>query len=196
MSDIWEGLIGAFVGAAAIVVGGILTEGYKRHHDMKATASAIAGEIFSILDMTARRGHVESFQTIANTLKRGEPFDIPNVVGSGLEGKLDPVVEAHFDRLGLLDGNRLPERIAQFYTMLRGIRIDIVNLSRGVFDKNKDNKAGLIQEDLVIWDINRKLGQELCEELRQIAATSWWPIASIKWGWKNLKSVFDKIPLH
>ena len=81
----------------------------------------------------------------------------------------------HLERLGTLPGN-IPERIVTFYTYLRGIRMDIQNLSKGVF-KDPAAQAFIIRADLVLWAEAAQLGKSLWADLRQVATGQWWPIS-------------------
>lgn len=168
------GIIGALIGAAALIAAGVLAESYKRNRDRRSTASAIAGEISTLIAMVKRRRHVEMFDAAKKRLDSGQSVTIRNVVGTGLDGTIDPVAERHIERLGLLSESGLPERIVTFYTNLRGIRIDIVNLAKGAFDDNLASKANIIGEDLAIWAETETLGNQLCDELRRIAQEQWW----------------------
>jgi hypothetical protein len=123
--------------------------------------------------MVRRRRHVDSFKALKAKLESGQDVPVRNVVGTGLDGKLDPVVEQHIERLGLLSEGGLPERIVTFYTNLRGIRVDIINLSRDAFDDPR-SKIHIIDEDLALWADTEALGNKLCEELRTIAQERWW----------------------
>ncbi|MDE1901717.1 MAG: hypothetical protein KGI37_08750 [Alphaproteobacteria bacterium] len=186
MNDLLSGFGGALLGAFAVVISGLLVENYKQHRDRCAAASAIAGEIFSIVEMITRRNHVAFFTWCASQLDDGHDVKITNTVGPGLASSLDPVIEAHLNRLGLLNGNERPERIVKFYTHLRGIRIDIVNMANGVFDTSPQGnantiKSNIIKEDLAMWEETEKLAHELLKELKEIANDPWW----LKTRWEH-----------
>jgi hypothetical protein len=100
-----------------VIFSGILLESYKRHRDLQGTASAIAGEIYSIIHMSEKRQHAAHFAMLLTRLEAGEEAEFPNITG-GDPPNIDPVIEKHFDRVGLLPHN-LPERIATFYTYMR-----------------------------------------------------------------------------
>ncbi|MBV9858576.1 MAG: hypothetical protein JO038_00505 [Alphaproteobacteria bacterium] len=158
-----------------VVLSGICLESYKRHRDRQGVASAIGGEIYSILNMQRKRQTARFFATLLQRLDSGEKVDIPDLGGGNDPLKIDPVVDKHIDRLGSLPDN-MPERIATFYTYLRGIRVDLANLSRGVFTE-PTAQANIIRADLALWADAEHLGTSLGSDLRRIATESWWPIA-------------------
>ena len=173
MSQIFAVLLGAII---TVIFSGILLESYKRHRDLQGTASAVAGEIYSIIHMTERRRTAAQFAMLLTQLEAGEKVEFPNITG-GDPPKIDPVIEKYLDRIGLLPSN-LPEGIATFYTYMRGIRIDLVNLSRGEFSDTK-TQAAVIRADLVLWADTVQLGNSLWFDLRTIAAKVWWLHASV-----------------
>jgi hypothetical protein len=154
---------------------GILLESYKRHRDLQGTASAIAGEIYSIIYMSSKRQHAAHFAMLLARLEAGEEVKFPDITGGSPQ--IDPVIEKHLDRVGLLPHN-LPERIATFYTYIRGIRIDVVNLAKGEFSDPKV-QAGVIRADLVLWADAVQLGNSLWADLRTVANRVWWLHANI-----------------
>src|SRR5260221_3910021 len=109
MSKALAAILGAIGGA---ILSGILLEAYKRHRDRQGAASAIAGEIFAILQMSARRNYVPWFQGILRQLDSGIDVAIPDILRRPIE--LDPVISSYMDRLGPL-GSDLPERIITCY---------------------------------------------------------------------------------
>jgi hypothetical protein len=158
---------GAFIGASAGIAGGVALEMYKRRRDRQGTASALAGEIASILYMTNRRGHVEYFEALLPTLDGGDDVSIPILAPSG--DHRDPVADRYIDRLGLLPSN-CAERIVRFYTLLAGVRADVRRLSSDEFKGNPSAMAALIKENLLVWKEATRLGDQLLTELRKIAA--------------------------
>jgi predicted DNA-binding ribbon-helix-helix protein len=174
MSGYWTlvQVIGAvLVALISVFFSGILLESYKRHRDRQGVASALAGEIFSIIHMAQRREHAKHFAFILATLESGEKVSWPDITG-GDPSQDDPVVKSQMDRLGFLPDN-IPERIVTFYTYMRGIRIDIANLSKGAFREPRI-EAEIIRADLIVWDDAVRLGNDLWRDLRNIATQPWW----------------------
>ncbi|MGB8275699.1 MAG: hypothetical protein WCF16_10580 [Alphaproteobacteria bacterium] len=174
------GFLGVVIGALAVVSAGLLVEDYKRHRDRQGTASALAGEIQSILHMTEKRNYVLWFTRIATELESGLDVTVPDI--GAQPGKLDPIVDRHIDRLGLLSGD-VPERLAIFYSALNGIRLDLFKMASGKLDTGEEpqqvrgRKAVLIREDLSLWDETEPLGKALVTDLRKIAGELWQPEA-------------------
>jgi hypothetical protein len=171
MSQALAALLGALVTA---FFSGIILESYKRHRDLQGVASAIAGEIYSLIHIVEKRETAAHFARLLAELEAGRNVDWTDVTG-GDPAQDDPVVKSLLGRLGSLPGN-IPERIATFYTYLRGIRIDIQNLTKGVF-KDPGTQAFIIRADLVFWADATQLGKGVWADLRQVATTQWWPLS-------------------
>ena len=166
MSQVLAALLGAIITA---FFSGVILESYKRHRDLQGVASAIAGEIYSLIHIVEKRQTAAHFARLLAELEAGRDVDWTDVTG-GDPAQDDPVVKSHLERLGSLPRN-IPERIATFYTYLRGIRIDIQNLSRGVF-KDQRTQAFIIRADLLLWADAAQLGTSLWTDLRQVATSS------------------------
>ena len=164
------GLIGVILGA---ILSGVFLESYKRHHDRQGTASAIAGEIHSILHFGKRRYHIDHldwFRSALVKLENGEPVKIPEIFTPPVQ--LDPVFAEYLDEIGSLKGT-LPERITTFYTNLMSIRNDIRSLIEGKLDDDLPFKAAMIREDLVLWEETCCTGLALRDDLRALASVPW-----------------------
>ena len=169
-------LIGAVI---TVFFSGIFLESYKRHRDLQGVASAIAGEIFSIIHLTERREHPKQFARLLAQLEAGATIDWPDITG-GDPTQDDPVIKSNLERIGLIPGN-LPERITTFYSYVRGIRIDLVHLSKGVF-KEPQTQASIIRADLILWSDAVQLGNSLWVELRNLSTAPWWFHAlAVRW---------------
>lgn len=164
-------LLGVILGVG---LSGVGLESYKRHRDRQGIASAIAGEIFGIIEMSERRQYVPWFTGMLAELEAGRDVAIPNIVAN----ELDPVIKAYMGQLGLLRGDG-PERIVKFYRYVMGIRIDLVRLSEGKLDPRE--KAHLIREDLGLWGETVRLGNALHRDLHAIAEEPWWLMRA--WVW-------------
>ena len=187
MSDVMYTFLGAVIGASAAFLSGPLLESYKRHRDRQGVASALAGEIFAILHMTEKRKYVQSFEFDLAELKAGRDRVIENIIGD-THSKLDPVIDKHIDKLGLLTGkSKTPERITTFYTFLQGIRIDLSRLATAEFEGKIKEKAFIIEEDLALWKETAILGSDICKELGRISEEKWWPVRFFDTQWNRLK---------
>jgi hypothetical protein len=169
-------LFGAFIGASAGVTGGVALEMYKRRRDRQGAASALAGEIASLLYMTKKRGHVEYFQQLLPDLDGGRDVSVPVLAPAG--DYRDPVADRYIDRLGLLPSD-YAERIVRFYTLLAGVRGDARRMASGEFKGNPSAMADLIRANLPVWAEATQLGEELVVELRKVATP-------FRWRWTSL----------
>jgi hypothetical protein len=178
-------LVGSFVGASAAIGAGPLLESYKRHRDRSGTASAIAGEIAAIIDISIKRKHAEGFASFLVPLKKGTDVKIGNIVGFNKDA-LDPIIESHIGKLGLLPSS-LSRKIAAFYTYLQGIRIDLLRLASDEFDGDPSSKAQIIEEDLALWKQTVDLGNSIIQELDKVSSEKWWLVAILckAFTWHN-----------
>ena len=180
MDQATAALLGAFIGASAGVTGGLALEGYKRRRDRQGTASALAGEIASLLYMTKKRGHVEYFQQLLPHLDGGR--DVPVSVLTPPGDYRDPVAERYIDRLGLLPSD-YAERIVRFYTLLAGVRGDVRRMASGEFKGNPSAMADVIRANLPVWAEAMQLGEQLVVELRKVATPIRWNVTSLRPRW-------------
>jgi hypothetical protein len=173
MSPALGTLLGAFIGAAAVIFGGFLVESYRRHRDLQGIASALAGEVAGILHMTEKRDYPRYLERVLGQLDAGQNVPIPKLIGGSdnnyTVATMFPVMDRYLDKLGLLPGT-LPERIVRFYQFVGGIRLDLDRLATNEFDA--PGKASLIREDLDLWKETSRLGEQLVRELRDVAATT------------------------
>jgi len=168
MDPAMAALIGSLIGAFAGIGGGLLLEAYRRRRDRQGTASALAGEIASILFMAERRKYVEYFETILPSLDGGVDILIGKFAPDA--DHPEPVADRLIDKLGLLPRN-LPERVVRFYSMVAGIRRDLERMANR--EVSVSGKATMIREDLAIWTEAVSLGNELVTELQR-EANGWW----------------------
>jgi hypothetical protein len=159
-----------------VVLSGIVLMSFKRHLDRQGVASAIGGEIYSILHMEEKRQTAHYFASLLPRLHAGEHLTYPDLTGGASDPqKLPPIFEKNIDKVGLLPEN-LPERVVTFHTYLRGIQVDTWNLVKGTFPEPAA-QANVIQADLALWGDAQQLGASIGVELRRLATTKWWPAA-------------------
>jgi hypothetical protein len=167
ITAIFGAIVGGFVGMA----GGVVLEMYKRHRERQGIASALAGEISTILFMTKERKYIETYHKIAELLECGQEVSIPTVVTRTEKG-FDPVMAKNLDRLGSLGGS-LPEGIVKFYTIVEGLRFDVTRLAGGEFKQRQHEAAELIRRDIKIWADIATLGSQLVGDLQSQAKKRW-----------------------
>jgi hypothetical protein len=160
-------LLGAAIGGCAGIVGSLVTYVLQRGRDKQGAASAIAGEIASILDMSEARHYVELFTSFAESFEAGHEPKIPNII-KGRDDELEPVIKIYLDKIGLFGGD-LPERIVRYYSVLHGIRFDIERLIDGEYIGHPKNAAWLIRHDLDLWKENETLGRQIVVDLKNMA---------------------------
>lgn len=183
-------VIVALVGAGALLASHILHESYKRHSERQGVASAIAGEIHSILHITERRNHEETFKRLLQELRAGRDIHVGNFIAKPFD--IDPIAAAHLARIGVL-GGQLPEQVATFYTYLQGIRQDLYRMSQGEFGNDLSVKAELIAQDLEIWSDTKTLGSRLTKKLKALAKQDWPPYVLFRrfgCGWHKHQDAF------
>lgn len=66
MSQVIAGLLGALL---TVLFSGIVLELYKRHRDLQGVASAVAGEIYSIIHMIEKRETAKHFARLLAQLE-------------------------------------------------------------------------------------------------------------------------------
>ena len=171
MNQASAALLGAFIGASAGVTGGVVLEWYKRRRDRQGTASAVAGEIASILYMTERRNHPAFFERMLPKLDAGEDVPVPAIAPG--DDQRDLVADRYLDRLGLLPSD-YAERVIRFYTLVVGFRADVRRMTSGEFKGKPSVMASIIREDLEVWREATQLGHQLVTELGKVATPFRW----------------------
>jgi hypothetical protein len=165
--DPWWPLLGVLIGGM-MGGGGIILRDYLMHRkERKALAAVINAEIRSIIEITERRGHENHFRSFLEHWEKGQWLDKrPTIVGlrSMDDARIDPVADANLDKLGLL-GPGLAADIIQFYTMMKGIRADLVSIST---EPDLEQCKKLLKEDFDLWEEAKSLGVSLQNRLDNI----------------------------
>ena len=171
MADAWSAVGGAFIGAFAGIGAGIVLEAFKRYRDRVGTASALVGEISAILDIANTREYVQYSDWLLEKLRQAPGHKVAMLFG---DPKLvDPILEKHLDKLGLLGGD-LPERVAIFYSRVRAIRFDWARLSSHEFDDKLERRVDLVKFNGTLWKKTAVDGKVLCADLKKLAARRHW----------------------
>jgi hypothetical protein len=158
-------LLGAVVGAAAVIGGQLIGERYKRYSDRQMTARGLAGSIEATLLLTTRREYVPLFEHTVRQIEQGHSVKFDKLLD---DASIDPITAKMLDRVGLL-GHDLPTRVAAFMNVLTGIRVDMVRFGRGEFDDNMLGAAKIISEDLKLWGEFEPKARLLVRDLRNHA---------------------------
>src|SRR5262245_49097808 len=64
-------LIGTIVGGAIAILGSMISEWYKRRHDARGAASAMAAEIWSLVEHTRENKLIDALRIIEANLAKG-----------------------------------------------------------------------------------------------------------------------------
>lgn len=81
-----------------------------------------------------------------------------------MKAELDPVMAANIERIGDLPPE-LAEDVVRFYSLVVGIRHDVVVIGAGEVESIQDRIA-LVKEDLRLWAEAKNLGQSLLNRLQ------------------------------
>ena len=160
---IWQTLLAVIVGGLIAPVGSVIVGGWDRRQHRRSLATALRGEIATILAIAERRRYVEFFAGFLEAWKSGERLEVlPGIYG--LDPKeADPVVAVNLERIGELEP-ALAEDVVRFYATLQGIRQDIAAISRGDVETLQD-RISLLEDDLALWRETDTLGKSLLNRL-------------------------------
>ena len=116
----------AIIALCTAVVAGLfaafVSEMYKRHRDMTATAAAIAGELSSYRE--AYQQLDLSIDLLIKMVERGEQLNLPPQ-----DSVPDVAYEAYIDKVGLL-GSQIAEDVTYVYGQIRGFRSSFFALTK------------------------------------------------------------------
>ncbi|MGI4794455.1 MAG: hypothetical protein ACRYG8_10345 [Janthinobacterium lividum] len=157
------GLLGAIIGVRGAASTGVKLENHKRRRDGQAVAVSMAAAIETSIWVVERRQQVQFFEWLLEQAKAGETIQIFGAVD---ENRLtDPIADALLDRLGLIDAD-LGARSTRFFTILYGIRVDILNLREGRLGNDPATAVRMLEQDLALWEEASVEGTRLVAELR------------------------------
>jgi hypothetical protein len=164
-----DGLIGIFGVVIGAILGGaanLVVEYFKQRSERRGAASAIAGEISAIIDVTELRGLVKYFEALPAKLRSSAPPSPPWFI---LDTSVDatPVIKAYVGKIGSLGGD-LPRRVAHFYSLYQSVRTEIRILTA---ETNPISAANRIDSTLPIWYRAKREGQALIGDLLALGGT-------------------------
>jgi len=121
----------AFIAAALALVGHIFYDQWKRHHERRAIAGALAGELGAYIELLQPAVSPKHFRTIA------DPRISREARQRGLRSMAPPpnshpVFDKVADKIGLLDVRDAVE-VSEVYNVVTGMRLHIANLSTDAF---------------------------------------------------------------
>lgn len=160
-------LVGTIIGACAVTLNGVRLENHKRRRDGQSVAVAMAAAIETSIWVIERRGHVATFQWLLDQARAGTPIQ---VFGAVDENRLtDPVADKLLESVGLLDPV-LASQAIKFFTVLYGLRVDILNLREGRLGSDLGFVVRMLEQDLALWQETSVNGKRLSIKLRDWAA--------------------------
>ena len=162
--DPWWPLLGVLIGGLMGGGGLILRDHLAFRKEQKALAAAISAEIRSMIEIAKRRDHEAHFRSYLDHWEQGQRVDDrPTIVGLRTmeDAQRDQVADANLDKLGLL-GADIAADVVRFYTMVKGIRADLVNIST---EPRVEQCIKLLKEDLDLWEDVKSLGMSLQNRL-------------------------------
>ncbi|MCY4304935.1 MAG: hypothetical protein OXC62_09205 [Aestuariivita sp.] len=166
-------LVNALIPLAAVIVGGLVVhystthlEQKQRKRNAKALAGMLAAEIESTLRHIERRQYEKHYRFYLKRFEKGLFDERPGI--RGLDDKLPDIAAATIDKLGLLDP-ALSCDVLSWYNNLRGIKIDLLELSTKTKDVLNEECAPLLKEVTNIWLIDIKgKAPSLIKRLKQV----------------------------
>ena len=157
-------LAGVLVGALVVHLSAFRLERNRRKTDARALSGMLAAEIDTTIKHADRRGYEGHYRYFLERFEAGHFEEMPGI--RGLDDKLPDIAAASIERLGLL----VPEvsrDVVAWYSSLRGIKIDLVDLGSGQIPQSEC--APLLREVLDIWMTDLKgAAPALVEKLRQV----------------------------
>lgn len=155
------------VAAAVGIFSPIALESYKRRRDRRLTAFVLAGVIEGTLDRTQDYGFVK---TATAQRERLEGDETVSMKGCLLFGPFhDPILEAHYDKLGLL-GDPLSQETTAFFGYISALRNDLKRLFDGDLDDHPQQMADVLRRGLDIWTREEPKARALVDRLRKSAS--------------------------
>ena len=162
--DLTKVAIGVLLGALVVYFSTVAHEKRNRRLETKALAAMLSAEIESILHHAIRRNYEEYYKQYLDLYKSTELKSYPSI--RGLNEELPEIVAVSIDRLGLL-GPELCRDLISWHSSLRGIKIDLIELSSGNVPNYE--REELIEQNLKIWNSEVKgKAPELTQRLKNI----------------------------
>ena len=177
-------VIGAVIGAVAASIGGAFAQWFTRQQERQSVAAALAGEVQGLIDILGMRQAAEG-------LLQGMRFPIDD----------HPflIFEANVGKIGFLPP-ALASRVAEFYSMARGLVVDFRTLYKGDIPQRLSEdlfRKGLADNIKAL----KPVAKALVADMREEAARRWyrelWPFqarVSFQKGLNLLKRRIQRPP--
>jgi hypothetical protein len=159
-------IVALLLGAFLALISNQVLEFLRRRQTRKSIASAFAGEINAIVQLSNDIQPAVTMTDYLNSLRSGNDIPFPLVIR---DTKFEEVYTANVGNIGMLKGS-MPERLVSFYTLLFNIRDDLRTVESGKYDnRGLEAKAKLVEQNLFLWDQLESQATGLVSDLREIA---------------------------
>ncbi len=165
---VWETLAAVVVGGLLATGGNVLLSQWQARQRRLSLQRALRSEIRAVIEIAAVRGYETFYNGFLERWKAGHDHD-RNPRIHGMKAELDPVMAANIERIGDLPPE-LAEDVVRFYSLVVGIRHDVVVIGAGEVESIQERIA-LVEEDLRLWAEAKNLGQSLLNRLQH---RPWW----------------------
>jgi uncharacterized protein YjiS (DUF1127 family) len=161
-------LIGVIIGGLIAPFGNIIVELWNYRRKRKVLAATISAELSALLHAVERRGHVGHYQRFVEAWKRGEMTDTnPGFYGMKDERLEESILSRAGQELGILGPENAADLVC-LWRLYRGLRSNLKALAEHeVVTLNE--RIGMLEEDLKIWNEIELLGRNLIERLDRIS---------------------------
>lgn len=162
-------LVSTIVGGSIAIAGSLITEWYKRRVDARGAASALAAELWGIVEHTKEHKFKEAMKTLESQLNRNEDHKFPKLFT--VEPAYGPIFEKSIDKLGLFPSD-LSDQVVMAYGCLVAFRATFKNLVDGVWDDEENavmKKANQVHAIIGLLEKGEKFQDELVPRLRRFA---------------------------
>ena len=158
-ADLFSVALGGTIG----IVGAAGVRYWEWHSQKRALRAAFRAEIQTILHVTELRDTERLFLNMLEAWRAGRDERV-ELWGMD-EPRHDPVFAANTDKLGLL-GRDVSLKLAQFYSLLYAVRIDIAAVSNGKWWQfPPTRRAVLLESSFTLWNQAKTTAHYLLETL-------------------------------
>ena len=164
MTPTTAALLGSIATAVAIFAGGLAVEAYKRRHDRRGMALALAGAIDALIGLIEAREMTAELRDALVRLDAGHPVEFGSVIRDNAPFRA--ITLAYADRIGGLGGD-LAFRTARFLTYMQGLQHDLDRLREHAQEPR--TQALLIRRMSPLWLETQRIGTALVTDLRRLA---------------------------
>lgn len=162
-------LIGTIVGGAIAILGSLISEWYKRRLDARSAASALAAEIWSLVEHAKQHKLIDTLRIMEANLAGGVDQKFPKLFM--IEPSYGIIFERSIDKMGMFPAD-LTDQVVMAYGSLVAFRATFKNLIDGVWDDQENaltKKRTQIIALIGLLEKGEKFQEELVPRLRHFA---------------------------